>query len=538
MAEGDAGSIAIRADTLRLAGEPSLDPDGSGALVSSRTLGSGDAGRIDVDAGTLDLAFGFIRSGTSGAGDAGEIAIAADIVRLDLISEIATTADFGSAGDAGSIVIQARDFALRDASAINSAANGSGRAGRIAVTADAMLIDSLGGIASSAGLDAEAAGTIDLVGRDIRVDNAFISSSTFGAGPGGGIAIAADSLAVTEFSRLLSSTFGSGPGGEVAIDAGSIDLSMGADIASRAEEGSTGDAGTVRVTADALVVRSAAGLSSSAIGSGAAGAVLVEAETVLVDGGDISSASTSEESGPSGSNFVGAPRIEIVGGEIVSTVSRNTNPAGAIFLMADASSCAAKGPRSRAPTCSTRPATPARCLITTGRLTIADGAEISTASVAGAAGDITILMPDDGLLTLEGAELPGTITTSSGPGTGGRITIAAPRAIISNGGRILALGESGGANVRINTLFFISSSDRPNMVAVDGSFLLEAQVGDVSRGTVERDLSVIDASGVLRGQCAAVRATGQVSQLVVRPVGPYGRARDGGGDSLPLGPCV
>ena len=130
------------------------------------------------------------------------------------------------------------------------------------------------------------------------------------------------------------------------------------------------------------------------------------------------------------------------------------------------------------------------------------------------------------------------ITTSSGPGTGGRITIAAPRAIISNGGTILALGESGGANVQIQTISSSARPTGPNRVAVDGSFLLEAQVGDVSRGTVERDLSVIDASGVLRGQCAAVRATGQVSQLVVRPVGPYGAPATAAAIPLPLGPCV
>jgi hypothetical protein len=117
------------------------------------------------------------------------------------------------------------------------------------------------------------------------------------------------------------------------------------------------------------------------------------------------------------------------------------------------------------------------------------------------------------------------ITTSSGPGTGGRILIANPRAIISDGGSILALGQQGGANVQIQTGFFINSADRPNRVAVNGSFLLDAQVGDVSSGTGERDLSILDASGVLRGQCAAARATGRVSQLVIRPTGAYAPRR-------------
>jgi hypothetical protein len=158
-------------------------------------------------------------------------------------------------------------------------------------------------------------------------------------------------------------------------------------------------------------------------------------------------------------------------------------------------------------------------------LSLFDGGEIATNSLAGAAGDIDILMPRDGILTMTAGSFSNAIDTSSGPGTGGRITIANPYAIVSDGGSILALGERGGANVRITTDYFIRSSDRINEVAVDGAFLLEAQVGDVSSGTVERDLSILDASGVLRGQCATLRATGRSSQLVVRPIGPYGPAR-------------
>ena len=125
------------------------------------------------------------------------------------------------------------------------------------------------------------------------------------------------------------------------------------------------------------------------------------------------------------------------------------------------------------------------------------------------------------VLRLSGMEAPGTITTSSGPGTGGRITIASPAAIIADGSRILALGESGGANVVIDTRFFIASADRPNRVEVEGNLQFENPVTDVSAGTIDADLAVLDASGVLRSQCPAARATGRLSQLSMRPVGPY-----------------
>ncbi len=160
--------------------------------------------------------------------------------------------------------------------------------------------------------------------------------------------------------------------------------------------------------------------------------------------------------------------------------------------------------------------------VSAANLSLLEGAQITTSANAGAAGDIRITLPTTGLLRLESAREPSVITTTSLPGTGGRISIQKPRAIISNGGSILALGQQGGANVELDAQYLISSSDRLNRIEVSGNFLLEAAAYDVSAGTVNRDLSVIDASGVLRGQCAAVRQTGQVSQLVVRPIGPYG----------------
>jgi hypothetical protein len=125
---------------------------------------------------------------------------------------------------------------------------------------------------------------------------------------------------------------------------------------------------------------------------------------------------------------------------------------------------------------------------------------------------------------LKGQLLPGVIETSSGPGTGGVISISSPLAIISQRGVISALGQSGGANVKIDTNYFIASSDRLNIVEVDGSLTFSNAIYDVSSGTTDADLSMLDASGVLQGQCSSVRATGRVSQLNIRPAGPFGKS--------------
>lgn len=168
-------------------------------------------------------------------------------------------------------------------------------------------------------------------------------------------------------------------------------------------------------------------------------------------------------------------------------------------------------------------------------LTVANGGRITTNSFAGAAGEINVRIERPGLLVLKGAIAPGVIQTSSGAGTGGKITIADPLAIISNGGSIQALGQQRGANVVIQSRYFINSTDRANTVEVDGDIQLQTGLYDVSSGTVSRDLSVLDASKVLRGQCPAARSTGAVSQLITRPVGPYVR-EPAASASPPAGP--
>jgi len=115
---------------------------------------------------------------------------------------------------------------------------------------------------------------------------------------------------------------------------------------------------------------------------------------------------------------------------------------------------------------------------------------------------------------------PAFITTSSGPGTGGIITVASPYLILSDGGSILALGQAFGADVLISSNFYIRSADRVNQLSVDGSLIVDSEVGDLSTGSQGIDLSFLDASSVLRGQCAATRAGG-VSQLSTRITGPY-----------------
>ena len=226
--------------------------------------------------------------------------------------------------------------------------------------------------------------------------------------------------------------------------------------------------------------------------------------------------------GLSGTILVETVELDMSGGSVISTSA--TFNAGDIFITANSLRMTGEGTAiaSEKGCCDDVPGEIGDINIVTNSARLSEGASITTNASTGEAGNISIQMGPDSILILEGKVLPASIQTSSGLGTGGKITIASPLAIISNGGSILAQGEFGGANVVIDTKYFITSADRPNVVAVDGSLSFTNSIYDVSSGTVDADLAPIDASGVLRGQCSAMRTIGSVSQLNLRPVGPFG----------------
>ena len=327
---------------------------------------------------------------------------------------------------------------------------------------------------------------------------------------------------------ISSATLRGGDAGNITIRiAGPVRLDHGF-IASDAGLTSTGDGGTIDIEAKDLSLGDESQITSGTFGTGTGGRIAIRADTLSLDRSAISSANDARAEGGTGSIAIAAGDIRVANGSRIGTESANRAPAGKIEIAADHVRVESPFSRISSSNFNETGGDAGSIAIRTRMLSLLEGGRLETTAAAGAAGDIAIAMPGDGLILLASGSVSSGITTSSGPGTGGRILISAPRAIVSHGAQILALGEQRGANVQIESEFFIRSADRLNRVAVDGDFLLEAQAGDVSSGTVERDLSILDASGVLRGQCAVARATGQVSQLVVRPTGAFAPAPPAG----------
>lgn len=531
-----------RGGIIEIAGRDVLLED---SQIRSDTIGlaEGDAGRVAIKAdNALLVRNGVVTSGSNSFGKGGDVVLEAPTITLDTGAGI--RADTLGPGDAGEVTVKAGSLTILESASITSRSrSGAGNAGKVSVEADTIkLID--GRISS--GTDSQGdAGIVsirvgDLILDGDRRDRTFITSETLGQGDAGGIFIDAKSIDVRNGAYVSSDTFESGDAGSVTIRAGTLTVGGGGYISS--DSAGEGDAGNIAIIAGDMKIGDLARVSTSSRGEGEAGELAIKAKVLIVDGGLISSASERGAAGASGALRVEAETLSLVNRGAISTVSHNPLPAGQIEIVAGALSI--DGGRSLISSENlagdlTRGGVKGQVgdagsvAITAANLTVSNGGRITTNSFGGAAGGISITIPRPGLLVLEGADMIGSIQTSSGAGTGGRITITNPLAVISNGGAILALGQLSGANVTIRSRYFINSTDRLNTVAVDGDIRLETGLYDVSSGTVNRDISVLDASKVLQGQCPAARSTGVVSQLITRPVGPY--VRDPGFAAPPAG---
>ena len=307
-ARGDAGNILIEADQFIL----------NGSQLASHTSAGGQAGRIGVmSENRLSLVDGSrLRSDTSGKGDAGNILIDVGQMTIRGFRTDPETGDLSSSGlfsqsrelisgDAGRIRITAERLDLARGGQISSSTAGGGEGGPIDIVAQTLMITGFGetrfsenrlgengntetdipgsGIFSRVrneavsdnisideiAMDEEATGNgnaIHINAETVRLQNGgLISGSTFSAGDAGYIRIEAKTLDIegvgqgTEdrVSGIYSRVQGSGTGNANdidIIDAESVRLRRGGQISTSVNGGGTGQAGTIRIHSDRILI--------------------------------------------------------------------------------------------------------------------------------------------------------------------------------------------------------------------------------------------------------------------------------------------
>ncbi|MEQ9238775.1 two-partner secretion domain-containing protein [Coleofasciculus sp. E2-BRE-01] len=497
--EGDAGDVEINTDTLIA--------EGATPSVLSITEATGDGGKVTINANSISLLRGTqIRTTTIGTGDAGDVEINADDIVVDgaILRSIPGVPE--PIPSVTAIASEVSGF---------GASPGGGNGGQIEINTRRLSVTNGAGISASTGQGKTGdAGEIVInasesvvfdgnPGEPFSPSGAFVGTLSGATGEGGSLAINTPSLSVTNGAQLEALTEGSGNAGKIEIDANSIFIS-GEDtgLFSNAAEGSSGDGGLIQVTGNALILKDGAQISTDTAGTGDAGNTVINVDNVInIMGEDtgIFSSTTSESTGNSGSIFIDPELVQIRDGGAISVDSEGTGTGGSIQLQG-------------------------------GRL-ILDNGRISAEAASDDGGNIALSL-DDIIILRGGSLISATAGIESGFGNGGNIQIATPFvvAIPGQNSDITAnafQGDGGNISIATNTLFFIELRDLTNPrevmtnditvtsdLGVDGTFSLSSPEIDPESGLIKLPDQLADTSNQVVKTCAA--AEGNVFTITGR----------------------
>ncbi|MEY4719233.1 MAG: hypothetical protein RL563_1851, partial [Pseudomonadota bacterium] len=327
-ASGNAGTILITANELNIDRQTSTNSTG---IFSTAEGSSGNAGTLVIDSGSLKIVNGgSINASTFSNGDAGNVIVRADQLIIDGQNNEEVTGIFSdtnttdSIGQAGRIEVTANTLQLVNGGRISSNTYSEGNAGLVSVFAKQMNIDRQlafykTGVFSDAYEDSTGnAGSLNISSESLDITNGGqISSTAYAAGNAGNVLVSANNLTIdNQFSPNTTGIFSTSEGlggnaGELIIEARSLNILNGALINSSTY--TDGDAGNISVTALELNID---GQNSEAVT------------------GIFSDTNTPESSGQAGSIEVTADTLQLVNGGRISSNTYSKGNAGAVSVFA------------------------------------------------------------------------------------------------------------------------------------------------------------------------------------------------------------
>ncbi len=324
---GDTGNLEIIADSILL--------DNQGTISAATQSGVG--GNIQIDTNTLQLNRGLINASIFGEGTGGNIEIEA----RDSIEVKGSGFDF----------LQDNFFALRFLSpealanldpsgiieGILAATTGDGQAGTIDIETASLQLNN-GGLIATSTIGNGAAGSIALdTSQSLKVDASIITASTLSTGQGGNIDINTGKLEVLAGGQVIASSLASGDGGNLTIDATESVTVKGtlADNISIADlpPAATENGGDLTTANPQLNINSSSAISVASSGTGDAGTLNINADSIFLDRQGTISAAT--QTGTGGNIMLSAGNIIWRGGSTTTATALGSGNGGNITIDAN-----------------------------------------------------------------------------------------------------------------------------------------------------------------------------------------------------------
>ncbi|KOP26347.1 hypothetical protein AMR41_10955 [Hapalosiphon sp. MRB220] len=331
--QGDAGDINIFArDTVVFDRMRSDSSTGAYTTVDPQAVGEG--GDINITTGSLFVKnAAAILARTQGQGNAGNINIVArDTVSFDGVSfnlenisgaasSVGSTAVSTAVGNAASLNITTGSLFVTNGARLIANTFGRGDAGNINIQArDRVVFDgfglngySSGAVSSTENTGIGKGGNIHINTRSLSITNGgVLGARTRGKGDGGNIIVNAETLEATNGGQIFTTSFSSGKAGSITLNISDKITLAGTDptylarlqqytpvivpnvspssgLFANTSETSTGQGGELIINTGKLNIRDQAQVTVSSAGSGVAGSLKIDADSIrLVNQGKIS----------------------------------------------------------------------------------------------------------------------------------------------------------------------------------------------------------------------------------------------------------
>ncbi|MFL9454092.1 filamentous hemagglutinin N-terminal domain-containing protein [Tolypothrix bouteillei VB521301_2] len=431
---GKGGSLIVNAQDIQIIGTGGTTGRGSGLFSFSEQNSTGNAGSLTIKTDSLlvkDVAV--VSAATFGAGKGGSLTIDAQNIQLIGISSgLFASSELNSTGDAGSLTIKTDSLLVKDGAQISTGTLGAGKGGFLIIDAQ----------------------DVQLSGRSGNPQ--FLSSLTTASsstGDAGSLTIKTDSLLVKDGAVIFTGTFGAGKGGSLTIDAKDVQL-IGTSSNRRFASGlltssvSTGDAGSLTIKTDSLLINNGAEVSASTFGAGKGGSLTIDAQNIQLIDGDISATSQRNSTGDAGSLTIKTDSLLAKDGAQVSTGTFGAGKGGSLTIDAKnvqligTSTDGKFGSGLYASTIPNSTGDAGDLILKTESLLLLDGAQVLTATFgAGKGGSLTI--DASNIVEVVGTSfndiLSSAIATSTNSsGDAGNVNLNARRLIVRDGGSLAA----------------------------------------------------------------------------------------------------
>ncbi|NET31578.1 MAG: filamentous hemagglutinin N-terminal domain-containing protein, partial [Cyanothece sp. SIO1E1] len=301
LGQGNSGDVAIQASELiTLEG---ISGNGAFSAIATQVFSGalGDAGDVTLATGQLVLDDGAqLASSTSGQGNSGNLAIQASTsIELKgasgagIPTVLGTQVGLRAIGNTGDVIIETDQLRLQDGAFLVSATLGQGDSGNLTLRSrqlrvddGAQILSATFGQGNSGNLTIAASESVEIRGVFNGERNSIVSTQVApdAIGDAGDLTIATAALRLGDGAQVTSATFGNGSSGNLTIRASeSVELmgqspeGNGSTVSSGVAQLGTGNAGTLTIATNRLILQDAALITSATLGLGDANDLRVEA---------------------------------------------------------------------------------------------------------------------------------------------------------------------------------------------------------------------------------------------------------------------